>query len=472
MDYNALILGQSSAQCPTTRCAALTTFVETSRIFSHVHQESGSTAGTIPFIPDIVLLRVSGEYEAQAMVESCRRRWTGASVMALFCRRWRSPGKDVRTFLNRVDDFLSCPFREAEFSFRVERLLQGSSRSAAKPQPKGDSPLSGRGTVPLLRKLADLPLVGASPCFKQVLDKIPALARVHQTVLISGETGSGKEVIARAIHYQSPRQGKPFIAVNCGALPDHLFENEVFGHAKGAFTDASTTENGLIAEAEGGTLFLDEIDSLRMAAQVKLLRFLENREYRPLGSSRSKVADVRVIVATNADLLERIEARTFRADLFYRLNTLSVSLPPLRDRIEDVVPLANHFLLQYAGEHGQEPRTISKGALRKLMAYSWPGNVRELEGLIQRALILTDRHTLRCEDIDIPVRELEEPAAGKSPRQPMRGTIQVVEREYLMKLLATYHGNITHAAKAVGKQRRTLQRLLRRHSLDRRSFRL
>ncbi len=472
MDYNALILGQSSAQCPTTRCAALTTFVETSRIFSHVHQESGSTAGTIPFIPDIVLLRVSGEYEAQAMVESCRRRWTGASVMALFCRRWRSPGKDVRTFLNRVDDFLSCPFREAEFSFRVERLLQSNPRSAAKPQPKGDSPLSGRGTVPLLRKLADLPLVGESPCFLRVIDKIPALARVNQTVLISGETGAGKEVVARAIHYQSSRQSKPFIAVNCGALPDHLFENEVFGHAKGAFTDASTAENGVIAEAEGGTLFLDEIDSLSLSAQVKLLRFLDTGEYRPLGSSRSKVADVRVIAATNAEILERIRAKAFREDLYYRLNGLSVSVPPLRARIEDVAPLATHFLAQYARENGQEPRGIAKAALRKLSACAWPGNVRELESVIRRALVLTTRQTLQVEDFDLPVPDRQDVSAGPPLHRPMKGTIEIVQRDYLINLLRTHRGNITHAAQAAGKPRCTLQRLLRKYSLDRHSFRL
>jgi len=167
-----------------------------------------------------------------------------------------------------------------------------------------------------------------------------------------------------------------------------------------------------------------------------------------------------------------MEARTFRADLFYRLNGLSVSVPSLRDRIEDVVPLAKHFLAQYAREYGQEPRVLSKSALRKLMAYAWPGNVRELQGVIRRALTFTTRQTLRRKEIDIPVRELEEPAAGKPPRQPMKGTIQVVEREYLMNLLKTYYGNMTHAAKAAGKQRRTLQQLLRKYSLDRRSFRL
>ena len=191
-----------------------------------------------------------------------------------------------------------------------------------------------------------------------------------------------------------------------------------------------------------------------------------------MNRNTSKLADVRVIAATNADLLERIRAKAFREDLYYRLNGLSVSVPPLRDRLEDVVPLTKHFLAQYARKYGQKPRRIARAALRKLTAYSWPGNVRELKGVIRRALVFTTRQTLRRKEIDIPVRELEEPAAGKCPRQPMKGTIQVVEREYLMNLLTTSHGNITRAAQTAGTHRRTLQRLLRKYSLDRRSFRV
>lgn len=461
MDYNALIVGQCLSHCTTGRCASLATFVETSRIFSHVHEVSGSSSSTVPFIPDVVFLRVSVEHDAQDLIESCRQKWNGASILALFCRRWSPPAKDVLSLLNRVDDFLSCSFQETEFSFRVEHLLESNRRRSV-----------SSSSHKVKEEFRDLPLVGESPCFLRVIDKIPALARVDQTVLLSGETGSGKEIIARAIHYQSPRQGKPFIPVNCGALPDHLFENEVFGHAKGAFTDASSAEKGLIAEAEAGTLFLDEIDSLSMAAQVKLLRFLENGEYRPLGSSRSKIADVRVIAATNADLVERIKARAFRDDLYYRLNTLSVSIPPLRERIEDVVSLTNHFLVQYPREHGQEPRGISTGALRKLMAYSWPGNVRELEGVLRRALILCAPHTLQREDIDLPLGDVEGLSATTPLHQAMKSTIGAFERDYLTNLLTTHHGNLTHAAQTAGKQRRTLQRLLRKYTLDRRTFRV
>ncbi len=460
MDYNALILGQSSSHCSTGRCASLATFVETSRIFKQVHEESGSLPNTTPFIPDVILLRFCGDDDAQALIESCRRKWNCASILALFCCNSKAPMNDVLAVLGRLDDFAFCTFQQAEFSFRVQYLLQSNKRRSV-----------STASQKFGEELRDLPLVGESPAFLRVVKKIPPLARVDQTVLISGETGSGKEVIARAIHYQGPRHGKPFIPVNCGALPDHLFENEVFGHAKGAFTDASSAEKGLIAEAEGGTLFLDEIDSLSMSAQVKLLRFLENGEYRPLGSSTIKIADVRVIAATNTNLVERIKARAFREDLYYRLNTLSLFIPPLRDRISDVVHLANHFLVQHSREHDREPRRISKGALGKLMAYSWPGNVRELEGVIRGALILTSRQTLEREDIDLPLRDFED-TPGNSSRQAMKGSVETFERDYLRSLLARYRGNITHAAQAAGKQRRTLQRLLRKYSLDRRMFRL
>ena len=200
--------------------------------------------------------------------------------------------------------------------------------------------------------------------------------------------------------------------MNCAALPDHLFENELFGHVKGAFTDAGTSEKGLIAEAEGGTLILDEVDTLSPAAQAKLLRFLQNGEYRPLGSSRSVTASVRIIAATNTDLFDRVKAKLFREDLYFRLNALSVIIPPLRERMEDIVHLSNHFLTQYARERNTERRGISSDALRKLMAYEWPGNVRELEGVILRALVLTTSATLQPEDINLP-QQSSKPTRGK-----------------------------------------------------------
>ena len=249
------------------------------------------------------------------------------------------------------------------------------------------------------------------------------------------------------------------------------FRDRVFGHVKGAFTDATSSEKGLVAEAEGGTLILDEVDALSPAAQAKLLRFLQNGEYRPLGSSRSVTANVRIIAATNVDLLERVKLKPFREDLYFRLNALSVIIPPLRERIEDIVHLSNHFLAQYARQRSVERRNISSQALHKLMAYEWPGNVRELEGILLRALVLTTSATLQAEDINLPQQTLKSTEENGLLRQAKTTMIRNFELSYLTNLLASHHGNITHAARAAGKQRSTLQRLLRKYSLNPRSFR-
>ena len=289
-------------------------------------------------------------------------------------------------------------------------------------------------------------------------------------MLISGETGTGKELFARAIHYQSPRHGKPFIPVNCGALPDHLFENELFGHVKGAFTDASSAEKGLIAEAEGGTLFLDEVDALSHAGQVKLLRFLQDGEYRPVGSARTVIADVRVIAATNTDLMKRVESKLFRDDLYYRLNFLSLAIPASA-RKDRRCGAARGSLSRPICE-ARRPGTadVSSRALEKLMAYSWPGNIRELESVITRSLTFSGSPTLEPDDIELPSANDEVICRARSLRDAKSKTVQAFERGYLAKLLAKYQGNVTHAAKAAGKERRTFQRLLRKHNLSRHSF--
>jgi two-component system response regulator AtoC len=369
------------------------------------------------------------------------------------------PTEKFSTVLNSVDDFLSCPFQEPELHFRLKRIVRSKNTTVSSAIP-----------ADLKEKQRVIPLVGESPSFRRVMEKMALLAECRTTVLISGETGTGKEVFSRAIHYQSRRSGKPFVPVNCGALPDHLFENELFGHVKGAFTDASNAEKGLIAEAEEGTLFLDEVDTLSPAGQVKLLRFLQDGEYRPVGSARSANADVRVIAATNTDLKNRVEARLFREDLYYRLNSLSLSLPPLRDRIDDVVPLASQFLKRHVGEHGQEIRALSAGALDKLMAYSWPGNIRELESVITRSLTFSRSTTLLPEDIELPLTQPHSTGSPRSLRDAKLSTVQAFEHDFLANVLAKYRGNVTHAAKAAGKERRTFQRLLRKHGLSRRSF--
>lgn len=313
-------------------------------------------------------------------------------------------------------------------------------------------------------------LVGKSESFAKAIQKLPLLARSNSPILIMGETGTGKELFARAIHYHSARQGKPFIPVNCGALPDHLFENELFGHAKGAFTDASSEENGLIAEAEGGTLLLDEVDALSPAAQIKLLRFLQDREYRRIGSPKVLLADVRVLAATNADLAALIEAKRFRGDLYYRLNILSLTLPPLRERTGDVPFLAQHFLMKFRQHYLKDPLEFVPGALQELSAYSWPGNVRELEAVVERAVVLADSSHLETKDLALPVS----PSRSAAPLGPLReaksAAIRQFEKSYLSNLLLSHQGNLTRAAKSAGKKRQTLQKLLRKYGLERHAF--
>jgi DNA-binding NtrC family response regulator len=249
-----------------------------------------------------------------------------------------------------------------------------------------------------------------------------------------------------------------------------LFENELFGHVKGAYTDATSAEKGLIAEAEGGTLVLDEVDALSLVAQAKLLRFLQDREYRPVGSARSVRADVRVIASTNADLLQRVEASQFREDLYYRLNSLSLPLPALRERMEDVAPLTAHILDRFAKENGRPVAVLAPSAMDKLMDYSWPGNVRELESIMTRALTFSRAPILKAEDIQLPSAAASEPGAARSLREAKIKTVENFERRYLVTLLIQHQGNVTHAAVAAGKERRSFQRLLRKHHLDRQTF--
>ena len=329
----------------------------------------------------------------------------------------------------------------------------------------------------------DHALIGTSKCFLQATGMIPILSASKSTVLISGETGTGKELFARAIHYSGERRSKPFVPVNCAALPDHLIENELFGHHKGAFTGALVEKLGLLHEADGGTLFLDEINSLSMTVQSKLLRVLQDQEFRPLGSTKSKTIDVKIIAATNADLRYLVEIRQFREDLFYRLNVLSIALPPLRDRKEDILLLTRHFLKIYAKEFGKSNLAIGHSAKSRLMSHDWPGNVRELQAVIQRAVAMGSAETLEAHDLDLPEAakpELTGPTLTLLSRgngfddssfQSMKTkVIEEFERAYLSELLATHHGNISKAARAAKKERRAFQRLLHKHGLDRRTF--
>ncbi len=305
--------------------------------------------------------------------------------------------------------------------------------------------------------------VGKSPSFVQVVSKIPLVANSDVSVIIQGETGTGKELLARALHYLSPREGYPFLPVNSAALPATLFENELFGHAKEAFTDARSSRPGLIREAEGGTIFLDEVDTLDPASQAKLLRFLEEKEYRPLGSGKAIKTNVRVIAASNTELKASMEAGRFRQDLFYRLNVVPLTLPPLRERREDIPILANHFLKKYERKFGA--KRFSPAAMEKLSLHPWPGNIRELENMVQHVMIMVPDRVIGPESLPFAAQDDQQPKMFHNFQEAKRKAIETFERAYISNLLRIHDGNITRAAKASGKDRRAFGRLVKKHRL-------
>ena len=355
-----------------------------------------------------------------------------------------------------VADFIIAPLRDSEVLVRVRRLLNQTSQ-----EQKTRQTLTG--------KLGMQQLIGQSPVFVSEINKIPVLARSDISVLISGETGTGKEMVARAIHYLSPRAGKPFVPVNCGAIPVDLLENELFGHERGAFTGASGSRSGLIHEAEQGTLFLDEVNSLSLSAQVKLLRFLQSKEYRPLGSTKSVTGDLRIIAASNANLEAEVAAGTLRQDLYYRLNVVPIVLPPLRARSNDILILARHFLTLFAAKLNSPVRDFSAEAECKLLLYSWPGNVRELEHVIERVVVLCPEEIIRAEHIVLSDKHMG--PSQLSFQEMKANVISQFERSYIQNMLMAYNGNITRAARAAHKERRTFFELVRKYNIDAEQFR-
>jgi two-component system response regulator GlrR len=313
-------------------------------------------------------------------------------------------------------------------------------------------------------------LIGNSPAFLKQVSKLPTIAGCDAGVLILGETGTGKEVCAQAIHYLSARASKPWVAVNCGAIPNDLVEDELFGHVKGAYTTALTERRGLVREAEAGSLFLDDVDALAHAAQAKLLRFLQEKEYRPVGSNTVHRANVRLIAASNHKLADMARQGTFREDLFFRLNVLTLHLPPLRERREDVALLAMHFLRQCAQHWRRKVEGISSAALERMSNYAWPGNVRELKHVIERAVLLTERPVLAADDIELNDHSAPVPAGEPFQRAKARA-IEQFERTYIEQLLIDHQGNISRAARAASKNRRALWQLIRKHRIEAQRFR-
>jgi two-component system response regulator GlrR len=406
--------------------------------------------------PQAVILTASSRQATLALIDHWRLRVPNSRVLAVFCPASGCDAPDLDYFARGLNDYVTCPWTTGDLLMRLRRLTGGASRRALSTAPGWQSKAS---------------LIGSSKAFRQLLDQIPRIARSNATVLLTGETGTGKELIARAIHYLSPRTAGPFVPLNCGAAPDNLFENELFGHCKGAFTDAAATEKGLLAEAEGGTFFFDEIDSLSAANQVKILRFLQSREYRPLGGTRQIIADVRIVAASNANVPELVAAKLFREDLYHRLSVLTLHAPSLRERLDDIPLLVSYFLGRYSAESAHADCDFTSESLQRMMEYPWPGNVRELERVVQRAMILSPSPQISADELNIgtSVSHSKLPMPESFQKAKNR-TIQAFELSYLTELLRTHHGNISSAARAAGKERRALQRLLEKHGLSRMAY--
>jgi two-component system, NtrC family, response regulator GlrR len=405
---------------------------------------------------DLCLLIVPSAKDEIRSLVSLVKRITAERPVAVVVENCEALGL-LRLLRTGAADFMIPPLRALDVVPRVLRLLdQTKPREAL--------------VATLKEKLGIRRLIGESPAFLQEIRKIPQISRCNVSVLIQGETGTGKEMCARAIHYLGPQASRPFVPVNCGAIPIELIENELFGHRGGAFTGAKTTQPGLIEEADQGTLFLDEVGCLPLLAQVKLLRFLQDGEYRPLGSAKLRRATVRIISATNLDLEQAVNENQMRRDLYYRLNIVQITLPPLRERAEDVPILARYFLAKYAREFNKGVTDFDPEAIQRLVSHDWPGNVRELEHVVQRAAVLSQGTVIGASDLLL--RPLQSNSRIESLREAKARIVGNFESTYIKSLLLTYKGNITRAAQAAGKNRRAFWQLIRKYRIDVESLKL
>lgn len=468
--YSVLMMNLEPHACPTQNCGRLKGLIQKSvaapgwRVLLQSTRFFPERRIDVP--PDLVVVRVSRPKLFSEAAEYIRKRWREATVLGLFCGEAESAGSLPQMVTRDLDDCLTCSFEAKDIAPRIQSLF-----SQVHPEDAEVAPMGIRSSIPdsaWASKVLE-PLFGRNRHFLKAVQKIPRLARSDANLLLLGETGTGKELFARAIHAIASRRDKAFVPLNCGAIPDHLFENELFGHEKGAFTDASSHGRGVLSEAEGGTLLLDEVDALSPAAQVKLLRFLQDRAYRPLGHPKTLLADVRIIAATNKDLACEVKAGRFREDVYYRLNLLSLSLPTLRDRLDDIPALSRYFLARYAQQYGRSDVYFSQEAQQKLLAYSWPGNVRELEAMIHRAVVMSESHRIEASAIELPVCHESRLQKGTFREAKLRAVAQF-ERAYLVELLSRHRGNISQAARAGGTDRRALQRLVRKYALSPKTF--
>ncbi|MGZ3699644.1 MAG: sigma-54 interaction domain-containing protein, partial [Bdellovibrionota bacterium] len=357
-------------------------------------------------------------------------------------------------------DYVSKPFKIDDLKGVVSRAAKHWESSQ---RLRGDSTT---GKIEVAAK----GLIGKSPRIVEVYKTLARAALSNSTVLVTGESGTGKELVARAIHDNSPRRTKKFIAVNCGALAENLLESELFGHVKGSFTGAVSDKRGLFEDANGGTLFLDEIGDITPALQIKLLRVLQENEFKPVGSSETRKVDVRVIAATHRDLESLVKTGKFREDLYYRLKVIAIELPPLRERMEDLADLVGHFLARYAEKNKKAVSHVSEEAMELLKVYGWPGNIRELEHAIERAVAMTNTAVLFPEDFPPEIARsagggagISEAGAGESGAPT---SLEEMEKAHIIKVLQDVNFNKSKASEVLGIDRATLYRKAQRYGID------
>jgi two-component system response regulator GlrR len=352
--------------------------------------------------------------------------------------------------------YITKPFNPPDLLLQIEKALENRRLTSEIKRLKG-----------LLKERYEFEnIVAKSEKMQRVLEVVSRIAQTDSTVYIHGESGTGKELIAKAIHVASDRRDRPFVAINCAALPENLLESELFGHEKGAFTGAIRSKRGLFTQGHEGTIFLDEIGDMPLSIQAKLLRVLQERQFYPVGSERSVEVDIRIIVATQKDLEDQVKQGLFREDLFYRIHVVPIHLPPLRERKEDIPSLVEYFLKKFSQQMKKDVRRLTPKAMQKLMLHEWPGNVRELENTIEYAVAMTQQDII-SEDL---IFETKIPISQESIK-PLREARDEFEKEYLIGLLELCEGSVTKAAKLAGKHRVDFYDLLKKHGLKTEDFR-
>jgi len=452
MNDRVLVIDDDQNQCDlfevvlkTPTCEVTTT---TSPITGLEHAKEGAF--------DVVLTDL-GMTELDGL-ELCRRMLgTCPDVPIVVITGQNSLDAAVNAMRAGAYDFLTKPVDAKVLQLTVARAIEHRRLHSQVRQLRAEL----RGAP-----VSDL-LIGESSAMKNVLRMITRIAANDASVLIQGETGTGKELVAKALHQASPRARGPFVAINCAAVPATLLESELFGHARGAFTDAKTQRDGLFVQASGGTLLLDEIGEMALEMQAKLLRALQERKVRPVGANAEVSFDARIIAATHRDLETEVEQRRFREDLFYRVNVVRIDVPPLRARDTDILKLASFFLRRFAERNHKDPYSLSPQAAERLLSYDWPGNVRELENAMERAVALARLDTITVEDLPQKIRAYDrEHCVIAADSQDDILPLDAMERRYIFRVLRLVGGNKTRAAELLGLDRRTLHRKLERYQGD------